>query len=498
MASDQATQRNAGRIIARNTLFGVVSQVALRGVNFLFNVLVVRYLGGGSFGEYSVVLAWTAVFGVLGDLGITQYMTREIARQPDRANDLFWDTTLLRFLLTVITCIVTIGGAILKPYEPAIVLGVVLYTITYFFMAIMAPLGGIILGHERIDVISVLTVVAQVILIIANTFFLIAGFGFLSLFLGSLVTLPIMLVALLRIMRRLKLRPPPFRVTPNTWLRLIWAGLPFAFIQLSLTYVFEFDTLMLQNFFTNEIVGFYKAPYNLTRNLLIFTSAFSGAVGLTLTREHANNPEVIRPWYFRSVKLMVFLGLPLAVGGALLAEPIIVALYGRDYAPSAIPFAILIWDTPLLMYTALCGQLLQSILREGKATRIYALEAVINIGLNLLLIPRFGLVAASFTTVATEFTGVLLFYRLLRREVGPGLGFRHIIRFAPAVGVMGLVIWLLSHTTQNIGALRLLLIIGVSGTIYVALVWITGALTAEERGLLVGFVRRRLSRFLPA
>jgi O-antigen/teichoic acid export membrane protein len=497
MASDPAAERNAGRIIARNTLFGVVSQVALRGVNFLFNVLVVRYLGGSSFGQYSVVLAWTAVFGVLGDIGITQYMTREIARQPDRAADLFWDTALLRFLLAIITCAVTIGGAVLKPYEPEIVLGVVLYTCTYFFLAIMAPLGGIILGHERIDVLSVLTVVAQVILIIANIIFLMAGFGFLSLFLGSLVTLPIMLIALLRIMRRLKLRPPPFRVTPNTWVSLIRAGVPFAFIQLSLTYVFEFDTLMLQTYFSNEIVGFYKAPYNLTRNLLIFTAAFSGAVGLTLTREHASNPEVIRPWYFRSVKLMVFLGLPLAVGGSLLAEPIIVALYGRDYAPSALPFAILIWDTPLLMYTAFCGQLLQAILREGQATRIYALEAVINIGLNLLMIPRYGLVAASFITVATEFTGVLLFYRVLRREVGAGLGFRHIIRFAPAVGAMGLVIWLLSHATPHMGVFRLLAVIAISGAVYVALVWITGALTAEERGLLVGFVRRRLSRFIP-
>lgn len=492
-----AEQRNAGRIIARNTVFSVLSQVALRGVNLLFNVLVIRHLGGGSFGQYSVVLAWTAVFGVLGDLGVTQYMTREIARRPERADELFWDTTLLRVLLAVLTCVVTIGGAIVKPYESEIILGVALYTLTYFFMAIMAPLGGIIMGHERLDVISVLNIIAQVVVMAIGTVFLIAGFGFISLILGSLLTLPIMLVALLWLMRRLKLRLPPFKVTPSTWRRLLMAGLPFAFIQLSLTYVFEFDTLLLQNYFSNEVVGWYKAPYNFARTLLIFTSAFSSAVGLTLTREHANNPEVVRPWYFRSVKLMVFLGLPLAVGGSLLAEPIMTTLYGQEYLPSALPFAILIWDTPLLMYTALCGQILTSILREGQATRIYALEAVINIGLNLLLIPRFGLIAASFTTIATEFTGAVLFYRLLRREIGAGLGFTHLIRFLPAAGVMGLLAWLLSQMIPDMGAIELALVVGFTGLVYVVLVWMTGALTHEERALLVGFVRKRLGRFIP-
>ena len=89
-------QRSAIRTIARNTIWGIGAQFALKGANFLFSVLIVRKLGGEQFGQYWIVLAWTGLFSVIGDLGITQYLTREIARDGRRTEELFWDTVLDR------------------------------------------------------------------------------------------------------------------------------------------------------------------------------------------------------------------------------------------------------------------------------------------------------------------------------------------------------------------------------------------------------------------
>ena len=55
-------ERNVGKIIARNTLFGIGGQLALRVVSFIFTVLVVRTLGEEHFGQYSIVLAWAGLF----------------------------------------------------------------------------------------------------------------------------------------------------------------------------------------------------------------------------------------------------------------------------------------------------------------------------------------------------------------------------------------------------------------------------------------------------
>ena len=71
--SSQNGERKIGKIIARNTIFGLGAQFALRVVNFTFTVLIIRNLGDSQFGQYSIVLAWVGLFGVIGDLGINQY-----------------------------------------------------------------------------------------------------------------------------------------------------------------------------------------------------------------------------------------------------------------------------------------------------------------------------------------------------------------------------------------------------------------------------------------
>ncbi len=485
----QPPKRNAGRIIARNTLFGIGSQVALQVSSLLYNILVIRRLGDSNYGQYSVVLAWCGLFAVIGDLGITQYMTREYTRTPDKGARLFWDVAALRLIFGTIAAIVTVAAALLKPepYDARVVLAIALYTCTYFIMAIIAPIASIIAGNERLDIISIFTVLNQVLNMILGAILLFAGFDYVGLVGVALVVLPIILLGTVWVIRRYKMSPPPFKLNTAVWWTILKAGLPFAFIQLTLTAAYQFDTIVLRQYFAPQFIGWYSAAYGLTRSLLIVTAAFSSALGLTMAREHAANPQAIRPWYYRSVKFMAFLGLPIAVGGMLLSGKIINLLYGPQYAEAAIAFAILIWDTPFLMYTSHCGNLATAINRERRAASIYAAEAVINIFLTLYLIPRYGIIAASVATVATEVTGAILFYIMFRRDIGPGLGFSGIARLVLSAALMGVIIYLLP-------SLNLALVIGIAGISYLVLVWFTGALNAEERGVLIGFGKKMLAK----
>lgn len=113
--------------------------------------------------------------------------------------------------------------------------------------------------------------------------------------------------------------------------------------------------MILERHFADDVVGWYNAAYTLTRSLLIFTSAFVIALVPTLAREHAQDPASIRPWYFRSVKFIALIGLPIAAGVMILSGKSSPSCTCRDFAPAILALAILIWDTPLLMYTSICG-----------------------------------------------------------------------------------------------------------------------------------------------
>src|SRR5690349_9162716 len=161
MTETQVAQPNAGvgRTIARNTAFGVGAQLVLRVASFIFQVAVINNLGDENWGKYNIVIGWATLFGVLGDLGISQYLTREIARDKLNANQLFWNSVVLRFLLAIVAGVVTTISAIMIGYSPEIVVGCILFTSSYLFQALLAPLTSLVVGSERIDISSLFAVV---------------------------------------------------------------------------------------------------------------------------------------------------------------------------------------------------------------------------------------------------------------------------------------------------------------------------------------------------
>jgi O-antigen/teichoic acid export membrane protein len=219
--------------------------------------------------------------------------------------------------------------------------------------------------------------------------------------------------------------------------------------------------------------------------LLGLASSFSGAVLPTLSREFALNPEAIRPWYYNSVKVLMFLALPIAVGTTLTAPKIVALLYQPEIAPAAIALMLLVWDLPFVMYHAFAGNIANSTLREGRAARIYVSLGFVNLALNLFLIPLFGIIGACFATVLTDAVGAAQFYFLFRRELGSGLGLKRIIRVGIVAALMGILIYLLRD-------LNFLVIVPISAVFYLVLIWISGAFTPDERRLFTGFIARRL------
>src|SRR3972149_4069479 len=125
-----------GRTIARNAAFVTVGGILLKVVNFAFGIYVVRRLGDDRFGQYSIVLAFVGLFQIFAELGISQFVMREISRGRDKASSLFWNLVAVRLVLAALGIAgITIGAAGIG-YSDALVLGVFLYTWTFVLSAI--------------------------------------------------------------------------------------------------------------------------------------------------------------------------------------------------------------------------------------------------------------------------------------------------------------------------------------------------------------------------
>ena len=94
----------AGTIL-RNSVVGMIAQVAIKLLSFCFSIFIVRQLGASDFGQYAAVIGFGSVFLFIADLGLAPYTVREVARlrsEPhnlEKIRDLYADVLGLRLCL---------------------------------------------------------------------------------------------------------------------------------------------------------------------------------------------------------------------------------------------------------------------------------------------------------------------------------------------------------------------------------------------------------------
>jgi O-antigen/teichoic acid export membrane protein len=403
--------------IFKNTGFITAGTIALKAINFLYGIYVVRQLGDARFGQYSIVLAFVGVFSIFAELGMSQYVMREMARDRSKIRVYFWNLVALRIILALIGMLFIPLTAIGVGYSQEIIFGIIVYTSSFILAAFSVPLGSVLAADERLGINTIANVVGQLFFIILGSIFLYSGLSFIWLIIANLISLiPRIIISVVTI-RRLHISDMPFELNPKLWPHIIRAGLPFGVVSLMLSVSLSIDTVMLSWFRTEEIVGYYNVSYNLVIAMMVFFWGFKEAIVPSLSKVFVTDPTQVEKWYYHSVKVIIIISIPIAVGGFLIAFPLIRFLYTDAFLPSALGLQILIWDVPLLMFAGFCGNMTTIIGAERSAAKINTINTIANVGLNLIFIPRFGLVGAALITVVTDLISSIQFYFLLRKQL---------------------------------------------------------------------------------
>jgi O-antigen/teichoic acid export membrane protein len=472
-----------GKTIFKNAAFVTLGNVILKVIYFVFNVYVIRELGDGRFGQYSTVLAFTGLFSIFAELGMTQYAMREIARDRTKAKFFLWNLIAIRSILAVVGVVgITLAGRAVG-YSDELVLGIFLHTTGYLLSAVAVPLEAVLNGNERLDYVTTNRVIAQLAIVILGTIFLFNGFGFIWLLIANLISiLPTIAIGIWAIKRH-RLVDFSIEINPRLWPSLIKAGIPFGVITLALTIAFSIDTVMLSMWVSDNEVGWYNVAYNLVRSMMLFFTGFSVAIVPSLSRSFVKDISSVYSWYRRSVKFILLISLPLAFGGLVVADKLIDFLYTPEYIPAALGLKILVWDVPLLMFNSFNGNMTTVIGAERSAARIYTINAIANVVLNAYAIPRYGYIGAAVVTVATDLIGSIQFYLLMRTRLGIPDMKSVLTRVLVASGLMASAVFLL-------GDLHVIVLVLMGGVIYGGLVLLFRLLDSNEWDLIFRFVRR--------
>ncbi|HET9017480.1 MAG TPA: flippase [Thermomicrobiaceae bacterium] len=434
---------NTVQRLAKNSAAPIVGQFGNKVVDLVFAAFTLHLLGATDYGEYAVaVVAWLYL-KTLSDFGLSILVTRESAREPERAGELIGSSTLLRILVLVALVPIAVGYAVGGMHAfnlsrpSAIAIG--LLTLSILPGTYTEAVNSVFNARERMELPAALNVFTNLVRAALGLSALALGYGVVGLAVVSVVATSVSTLAFHVALRHLGVHPV-WRLRRDQARWLLEVSWPLLLNALLLNVFFRADEFVIQAARGNHALGVYDAAYKFINTLLLVPSYFTLAAFPILTRYATGDQGRLVESYRLSVKFMTIVAWPLTLVTMTVAPILIGILGGSAFLPdSTVALRILIWFLPMSYVNAITQYVLIAVDRQRAVTTAFAAAVVFNLGANALLVPRFSFYAAAAITVATELVLLVPLMRAVKGAIGDTRLAGVVVRPALAAAAMGLV-----------------------------------------------------------
>lgn len=401
------------RRIARASVALLSGDAIARLLLFATTVYAARVLGPVSFGLVTFAQALLGYFILASDWGLSIYGAREIAREPQRAREAWRAISGMRLLVAGTLFVAALLVLFVAHMDRRTQLVVGLTLAAAVPLAAMPDWAARGAGRMKLaGLLSALQPGLALVLVLA----LVRGPGSVAWVPGARL-IGAALAAVLG-WALLGLPAPSLRPTATPWLkehgaaRLLTSG---GILMLASTAVLVYnsaDQLILRGARGDQVVGLYGAAYRIIQLPMAALYTVT-ASAMPFLASMARDPAADTARAVRRLTVIAGLGgLVIALGLWGFREPLLRLIYGDAYRSSAYALGILAFAVPLDFVISVKGTAYVAAGRERGTLLCVLLAAVTNVVANLIWIPRYGMVAAAWTTIAS-YAVLLLAYALI-------------------------------------------------------------------------------------
>ena len=451
-------------MIGRNVSALVAAQVATKAINLLVSVALVRWLGVHELGRYAYVLAFCFPFGALADFGLATLAIRDASRAPAQTPRVIAVVRRAALTLAVASSAAMVGLALLLGHDAAIFAAIGIGGLASVVSARTMPSLVLLTARERMGRLSLHRVTGSVLSSAITVGVLAAGGGVVALLAGSLAAGTLMwLVA-----RALAGSAGPAPAVPaGAGVALLRRAVPFGLLMAGFALYYRVDMVMLEWLAAPGELGRYAAAYRFLDAVIALAASLGGPLFPRLSSVAISAPGEARRLLEAGWRPLLALGLPLTVGTVAVAGDLVALLFGPEFAGAAPLLRLLILGTLPLFWVNVANHALVAGDRVWALVGVYAFSALVNVGGNVLLVPRWGAAGSAVATVACEWLNLVLVVRLLRGAFGVTVSAAGLWRYAASTGGMLAALWL-AHPLGVMPA------IVVAAAVYAATLWALG------------------------
>ena len=443
------------------------------GLGFIATLAFARIVGAEVLGIYALILTivgWT-VFA--SDLGIGGAMKKRISEDEEPGAYLtagvIWVLGIAAAVSIVLLLVQPLVESYVNDFDRYVAISVVWVLVGLLFIKLFYKIPLRVLGGERkVHVAALLDPVKQGSHSLLQIGLVVLGYSLLGMLVGYAIGGIIVGILGLYFVSVRPARPNRrhFKSLFN-YAKYSWLG------RLKSRIFQDIDILILGAFVPSAAIGVYSVAWSLSKFLELFSNSIASTlfpeISYSSTQE---SMEIVRGYVEDALKYTGLIVIPGFVGGILLAEELMF-VYGAEFVDGAMILWILILAILVHGYQNQFINALNGIDRPDLSFRVNLVFAILNAGLNLLLIPQYGIEGAAIASVASVTVALFISYYYVNQLLKPDLPVAEITRQVAAALLMGLVVYgareaieLTDILQRNI--LIVLVLVGCGATIYFA------------------------------
>ena len=463
--------------VAKNTLYLTIASIGQKVIAFVYFLFLARIMMPENTGAYFLALSITTIFSVITDFGVTPVVIREIAKYPENTLSLIRRALGVKIPFIGLGIIGAIIAGTLLSYSIEVQQLIWLACIVMGVDAISLLYYGALRGHHILKFEALGMFLGQSCTALAG-----------GLVLSLHPSLPLLIFALilgssfnaifsaLMVARRYTTRCLIPSWDTKQMKQLLKIALPFALAAIFVKIYSYVDTVFISKFIGNVAVGIYSVAYKFTYAFQFLPLAFVAALYPGLSSLVGKDEKALARMFDKGMWYMLILAMPITFGIWAIASDVVL-LAGEEYMAAGPVLGLLVFVLIPIFLDFPIGSLLNAANRQATKTAIMGVTMVINILLNVILIPTIGVIGAAIAALVS-FTFMFVVGLYFVPKIIPQYRFRRLAGIAAPIVISGLVMAFAAFSLNQI--MDYYFVIPIGGAVYFIMLFLTKSVPKQH------------------
>ena len=363
----------------------------------LVGIMVARYLGPEKFGLLNYAISFVGLFSTIAVLGLDGIVTRELVKTPEKKDVLLGTSFMLRVVGAFVSFILLILGLLITQDTSFTVILILIIASSSFFQSL-----GVIEYFFQSRVEAKYTVWVQFCTVAVTSLIKLALIYLKAslIYFASVAALEFVFLAagFIIIYKSRAYKLFDWKFSKYIAKELLLDSWPLILSGMVVSIYMKVDQVLIKKMMTDKDVGYYAAAVRLSEAWYFIPTAIANSLFPAIINAKSN-PALYKARLQKLYDLLTWIAIGIAVPVTIFADQIVLVLLGKDFLPASGVLAIYIWaGVAVFLGVASSKFLINENLTKISFYRT-ALGMIVNIILNIWLIPIYGIIGSALATL---------------------------------------------------------------------------------------------------